>query len=83
MASNYSSLYYSFGWNTFKSGPCKWMFWDWFCDYLDRNEKEARDAFNASVDGGLTFFDTAEVYGSRVSIYIIFSPSPFDKHKCQ
>lgn len=38
---------------------------------LDRNEKAARDAFNASIDGGLTFFDTAEVYGSGVSRYLI------------
>lgn len=37
---------------------------------VDRNEKDARDAFNASIDGGLTFFDTAEVYGSGVSVYL-------------
>jgi len=36
---------------------------------VDRNEKAARDAFNASIDGGLTFFDTAEVYGSGVSVH--------------
>jgi diketogulonate reductase-like aldo/keto reductase len=38
---------------------------------LDRNEKAARDAFNTSIDGGLTFIDTAEVYGSGVSAYLI------------
>jgi aryl-alcohol dehydrogenase-like predicted oxidoreductase len=38
---------------------------------LDRKEKAARDAFNTSIDGGLTFFDTAEVYGSGVSAYLI------------
>lgn len=38
---------------------------------VDRNEKAARDAFNVSIDGGLTFFDTAEVYGSGVSVYLI------------
>jgi predicted aldo/keto reductase-like oxidoreductase len=40
---------------------------------LDRNEKAARDAFNTSIDGGLTFIDTAEVYGSGVSTYLILS----------
>ncbi|KAM0937297.1 putative pyridoxine 4-dehydrogenase [Dioscorea sansibarensis] len=30
----------------------------------DRKLKAAKAAFNASVDGGITFFDTAEVYGS-------------------
>ncbi|CAL5201951.1 unnamed protein product [Lathyrus oleraceus] len=39
----------------------------------DRNEKAARDAFNASIDGGLTFFDTAEVYGSGLSFGAINS----------
>lgn len=28
--------------------------------------KAAKNAFDASIDGGITFFDTAEVYGSRV-----------------
>jgi aryl-alcohol dehydrogenase-like predicted oxidoreductase len=27
----------------------------------DKNIKETRDAFNAGMDGGLTFFDTAGV----------------------
>ncbi|KAG5138287.1 hypothetical protein JHK82_023018 [Glycine max] len=36
--------------------------------YADRNEKAARAAFNASIDGGLTFFDTAEVYGSGLAL---------------
>ncbi|XP_039131524.1 uncharacterized oxidoreductase At1g06690, chloroplastic [Dioscorea cayenensis subsp. rotundata] len=30
----------------------------------DRKLKAAKAAFNASIDGGITFFDTAEVYGS-------------------
>lgn len=38
---------------------------------VERFEKAAKDAFNASVDGGLTFFDTAEVYGSKVNIYLL------------
>ncbi|KAB2606132.1 oxidoreductase [Pyrus ussuriensis x Pyrus communis] len=33
----------------------------------DRKRKVAKAAFDASVDGGITFFDTAEVYGSRAS----------------
>lgn len=28
--------------------------------------KAAKSAFDISVDAGITFFDTAEVYGSRV-----------------
>lgn len=28
--------------------------------------KAAKAAFDASIDSGITFFDTAEVYGSRV-----------------
>lgn len=32
----------------------------------DRKMKAAKNAFDASIDGGITFFDTAEVYGSRV-----------------
>lgn len=33
----------------------------------DRKLKSAKAAFDVSVDQGITFFDTAEVYGSRVS----------------
>ena len=33
----------------------------------DRKLKAAKAAFNASIDRNITFFDTAEVYGSRVS----------------
>ncbi|XP_048430764.1 uncharacterized oxidoreductase At1g06690, chloroplastic-like [Pyrus x bretschneideri] len=33
----------------------------------DRKMKVAKAAFDVSVDGGITFFDTAEVYGSRAS----------------
>ncbi|RXH90272.1 hypothetical protein DVH24_032629 [Malus domestica] len=33
----------------------------------DRKMKAAKAAFDVSVDGGITFFDTAEVYGSRAS----------------
>lgn len=32
----------------------------------DRQLKAAKSAFNASIDGGITFIDTAEVYGSGV-----------------
>ncbi|KAB2610853.1 oxidoreductase [Pyrus ussuriensis x Pyrus communis] len=39
-------------WNNFQ--------WD------DRKMKAAKAAFDVSVDGGITFFDTAEVYGSRM-----------------
>lgn len=47
---------------------------------VDRDEKAARDAFNVSVDGGLTFFDTAEIYGSNVCAYpLLFSSFPFNK----
>ncbi|KAK1308400.1 putative oxidoreductase [Acorus calamus] len=34
----------------------------------DRKLKAAKAAFNTSVDGGITFFDTAEVYGTRNSV---------------
>lgn len=32
----------------------------------DRKMKAAKAAFDVSVDCGITLFDTAEVYGSRV-----------------
>lgn len=32
----------------------------------DRMMKAAKAAFDVSVDSGITFFDTAEVYGSKV-----------------
>lgn len=32
----------------------------------DRKLKAAKTAFDTSVDCGITLFDTAEVYGSRV-----------------
>lgn len=39
-----------------------------FCiSTADRKLKAAKAAFNTSIDRGITFFDTAEVYGSRVS----------------
>lgn len=47
-------------------------YWNNF-EWNDRNEKAARDAFNASVDGGVTFFDTAEVYGSGLALGAINS----------
>ncbi|KAL7086534.1 hypothetical protein ACP275_13G007700 [Erythranthe tilingii] len=37
------------------------------------DEKAAKTAFNANTDGGITFFDTAEVYGSRMSFGAISS----------
>ncbi|WJX31895.1 hypothetical protein P8452_20282 [Trifolium repens] len=47
-------------------------YWNNF-QWNDRKEKAARDAFNTSIDGGLTFFDTAEVYGSGLSFGAINS----------
>ncbi|XP_040370202.1 uncharacterized oxidoreductase At1g06690, chloroplastic isoform X2 [Rosa chinensis] len=35
--------------------------------------KAAKNAFDAGIDGGITFFDTAEVYGSRASFGAINS----------
>lgn len=32
----------------------------------DRKMKAAKAAFDTSIDCGITLFDTAEVYGSRV-----------------
>jgi aryl-alcohol dehydrogenase-like predicted oxidoreductase len=46
-------------WNNFQ--------WD------DRKMKAAKAAFDASVDRDITFFDTAEVYGSRFSLGAINS----------
>ncbi|RZB51647.1 putative oxidoreductase, chloroplastic isoform C [Glycine soja] len=47
-------------------------YWNNF-EWNDRNEKAARAAFNTSIDGGLTFFDTAEVYGSGLALGAINS----------
>lgn len=33
---------------------------------VDRKLKAAKGAFDASLDNGIDFFDTAEVYGSKV-----------------
>lgn len=41
-------------------------FWNDF-SWDDRKMKAAKAAFNASVDAGITLFDTAEVYGSKLS----------------
>ncbi|XP_057433163.1 uncharacterized oxidoreductase At1g06690, chloroplastic [Lotus japonicus] len=41
-------------------------YWNNF-EWNDRNEKAAKAAFDASINGGLTFFDTAEVYGSGLA----------------
>lgn len=41
-------------------------FWNDF-SWDDRKMKAAKAAFNASVDAGITFFDTAEVYGSKLA----------------
>lgn len=37
----------------------------------DRKMKAAKGAFDASIDGGITLIDTAEVYGSMVGKYCI------------
>ncbi|GAB2242854.1 hypothetical protein Droror1_Dr00019629 [Drosera rotundifolia] len=46
-------------WNNFQ--------WD------DRKLKAAKEAFDTSIDNGINFFDTAEVYGSRASFGAINS----------
>ena len=38
----------------------------------DRTLKAAKAAFDASIDGGITFFDTAEVYGAAVGYQLLF-----------
>lgn len=43
----------------------------YFAVESDRKMKAAKAAFDASVDCGITFFDTAEVYGSTVKDKII------------
>ncbi|KAG8387116.1 hypothetical protein BUALT_Bualt03G0219800 [Buddleja alternifolia] len=47
-------------------------YWNNF-DWDDRKLKAAKNAFDTSIDCGLTFFDTAEVYGSRMSLGAISS----------
>ncbi|XVE83652.1 hypothetical protein DITRI_Ditri16bG0103700 [Diplodiscus trichospermus] len=47
-------------------------YWNNF-EWDDRKMKAAKAAFDASVDRGITFFDTAEVYGSRLSFGAINS----------
>lgn len=43
------------------------MIYSYFQFYhKDRKLKAAKGAFEASIDSGITFIDTAEVYGSRV-----------------
>eukprot|EP00262_Sarcandra_glabra_P021096 TRINITY_DN8714_c0_g1_i1.p1 TRINITY_DN8714_c0_g1~~TRINITY_DN8714_c0_g1_i1.p1 ORF type:complete len:367 (-),score=74.90 TRINITY_DN8714_c0_g1_i1:118-1218(-) len=47
-------------------------YWNDF-QWDDRKMKAAKAAFNASIDCGITLFDTAEVYGSRFSFGAINS----------
>lgn len=47
-------------------------YWNNF-EWDDRKLKAAKAAFDVSVDSGITFFDTAEVYGSRLSFGAINS----------
>ncbi|VFQ92693.1 unnamed protein product [Cuscuta campestris] len=47
-------------------------YWNNF-EWDDRKMKAAKRAFDASVDCGITFFDTAEVYGARFSLGAINS----------
>ncbi|WOH03631.1 hypothetical protein DCAR_0623030 [Daucus carota subsp. sativus] len=47
-------------------------YWNNF-EWDDRMMKAAKAAFDVSVDSGITFFDTAEVYGSRFSFGAINS----------
>lgn len=35
---------------------------------VDRKLKAAKGAFDVSLDNGIDFFDTAEVYGSKVRV---------------
>jgi aryl-alcohol dehydrogenase-like predicted oxidoreductase len=37
----------------------------------DRKLKAAKGAFDASIDCGITFFDTAEVYGAGVRTQMV------------
>ncbi|KAL1202081.1 putative oxidoreductase [Cardamine amara subsp. amara] len=47
-------------------------YWNDF-QWDDRKLKEAKGAFDASLDNGIDFFDTAEVYGSKFSLGAISS----------
>ncbi|KAF4373248.1 hypothetical protein G4B88_007261 [Cannabis sativa] len=47
-------------------------YWNNF-DWDDRKMKAAKAAFDTSIDRGITFFDTAEVYGSRLALGAISS----------
>ncbi|KAJ0053969.1 hypothetical protein Pint_01369 [Pistacia integerrima] len=47
-------------------------YWNNF-EWDDRKMKACKAAFDTSVDNGITFFDTAEVYGSRASFGAISS----------
>ncbi|KAJ8749270.1 hypothetical protein K2173_018750 [Erythroxylum novogranatense] len=47
-------------------------YWNNF-DWDDRKMKAAKAAFDTSIDCGITFIDTAEVYGSRFSLGAINS----------
>ncbi|OMO49601.1 Aldo/keto reductase [Corchorus capsularis] len=47
-------------------------YWNNF-EWDDRKMKAAKAAFDVSVDRGITFFDTAEVYGSRLALGAISS----------
>ncbi|XAR55543.1 Pyridoxine 4-dehydrogenase [Bertholletia excelsa] len=47
-------------------------YWNNF-EWDDRKMKAAKGAFETSIDCGLSFFDTAEVYGSRLSLGAINS----------
>ncbi|KAK4787922.1 hypothetical protein SAY86_011755 [Trapa natans] len=47
-------------------------FWN-HLEWDDRKMKAAKAAFDTSVDSGITFFDTAEIYGSQLSFGTINS----------
>ena len=40
------------------------LFWSYGSDY---DEKKLKEAFNAALEAGTTFFDTAEIYGLGLS----------------
>lgn len=52
-----------------------------FFSYTDRKMKAAKAAFDSSIDNGITFFDTAEVYGSRVRSLIRYVTRFSDERK--
>ncbi|KAJ9548600.1 hypothetical protein OSB04_021143 [Centaurea solstitialis] len=55
-------------------------YWNNF-EWDDRKMKACKNAFDASIDSGITWFDTAEVYGSRFSFGAINSETLLGRKK--